>query len=396
MAELFRSSSMMKRLSLLITFSIILSSSVWAKPFKRALVLAGGGLAPISYASIAKHLEYYGWKPDVIITTCGSSLSSSALMAYPDREQLYNFFLSKDFHSFMRTPELKLRSAFEIQKFLNPVTEQLNMTMFTDYIMDIPNQVEMRGAKTHFPQSGTRYIMIAGKALFSPGENFEALRYRYKETYFTDSSTAAILRGRRSAVAKQFPKSYIDPYVEVRTDFEPLEAARASISDPLLINPAEFDGEHFLTGGINLYPIELAKDIADEIMVTYPLKFPDYMSEIVEKTYGYSALKRQEWVSQQTGFNWIDVYGKNNGFSPELVFLKVYEGVPKNFFMYRKIAKMEWEFGQERAAQALNAKANNNRLGNIHKLFPKQKSKKVEENFKKRLKKPHLPWKKHR
>ncbi|NCN27499.1 hypothetical protein GW915_07980 [bacterium] len=352
-----------------------------AKPFKRALILAGGGLAPITYASIAKHIEDLGWKPDLIIATCGSSLSVNALMGHPNRNDLNEFFLSREFHDFMRIPEISLKSAFEVNKLISPVTSELNSTMFEKYILDAPDNVFMKNAPGKFPTQGTRYIIVAGKTLFGPQSNYEAMRVRFRETYFTDSKTAQYLRGRKSAIALQYPNSFIDRNVEVRTDISPMEAARASISDPVLMRPAFIDGDYYITGGINLYPIELAKDLADEVMVTYPLRFPQYMSDIVQETYGYSALDRQAHVSKQN-VNWVDVHGKNNGFNPHLILFKLVEGVPSNYYLYKRTAKAEWNFGLERAREALNARQSGKQLSNIRKTVDKQNAKRNESNFK--------------
>ncbi|MGZ3743093.1 MAG: hypothetical protein ACXWRA_04460, partial [Pseudobdellovibrionaceae bacterium] len=50
---------------------------LWAKPFKRVLVISGGGLNPGLALGIIAGVQEKGWRPDLIIATCGAGLGAA-------------------------------------------------------------------------------------------------------------------------------------------------------------------------------------------------------------------------------------------------------------------------------------------------------------------------------
>ena len=90
---------------------------------------------------------------------------------------------------------------------------------------------------------------------------------RFKETYFTDEQTAKLLDGFVSPMASYGPASNVEPETEVRTDLDMTTALRASISDPFLMEPKQIGNDRYLGGITDLYAIELAKSLADSVMM---------------------------------------------------------------------------------------------------------------------------------
>jgi len=52
------------------------------KRFKRALIIAGGGITPAVGLGVIAGVEEKGWKPDVVLTTCGASMAAAIYNAF--------------------------------------------------------------------------------------------------------------------------------------------------------------------------------------------------------------------------------------------------------------------------------------------------------------------------
>jgi hypothetical protein len=345
-----------------------------AKPFRRVLIMAGGGLSLATYSSVIEHLEMYGKKPDVIIATCGSSMSALIASSFKTRDAHMNFVTSNEFHRLMRTPRVVMKNALEVKNLIAPVKPSLVEDMFENYILEAPQTLSFTGALSRFPTSGTRLIFGAARARHKPGQKIQGSETLFEETYFTDAGTAQYLRGQKSAIARNFPRSRVADYITVKTGVSPAQAARASISDPVLINPGKIGDSYYFTGGMNLYPIELAKSLGDEVWVTYPLKFPQYQSDIAVHSFGFSVLERQEQVSRMSGVRWIDMHGKDDSFNPEpFLLLRIKSGVPGIYSSFKSKIKQQWNFGWRRAYEAVTQYDPRNPTAHISKTFDEQK-----------------------
>ncbi|MEK6706122.1 MAG: hypothetical protein AABZ06_10060 [Bdellovibrionota bacterium] len=51
------------------------------------------------------------------------------------------------------------------------------------------------------------------------------------------------------------------------------DAMRVSISDPYLMMPVRLSRDFYIAGTIDLYPLEVAYQLADEIAAVFPSKF---------------------------------------------------------------------------------------------------------------------------
>ena len=74
------------------------------KPFQRALVLTGGGFKFMYEFGVYDALVDRGWKPDLIITTCGAAVVGAIIHGVPDRTERLALLQSPEmlraFHAF--------------------------------------------------------------------------------------------------------------------------------------------------------------------------------------------------------------------------------------------------------------------------------------------------------
>jgi hypothetical protein len=162
-----------------------------------------------------------------------------------------------------------------------------------------------------------------------------------------------------------YPNSFIDKNTEVVTNFNLIEAARHSITDPNLINANKGpDGNYYLSGVIDHYPIELAKHLSKEIIATYPnTPWGDLEENTIEGNFGYSMRSRFDYVKNLKVSGWIDhrgiiyQYASLGSARVDLVNLaKINNPVqlkPSNYADYKRICEIQWEMGKKVGAASV-------------------------------------------
>jgi hypothetical protein len=245
-------------------------------------------------------------------------------------------------------------------------------------LLDVPFDLSPPGMNIPFSANKMRAIIVATKILY-PRElqgrprpaNSQPL---YQEVVFTDQLTAdeiARVRYEKSPIAKMFPKAPIHTDVEVRSGYRVWDVARAALADMYLTEPMWLQhptGDHpkelFLTGALNISPIELALSLGDEVMairmkeLRASVPAERLSSNIYENTFGFTNDERRLEIKNRFGNQviWIDLEGipemeKRDGFSP----LRVGEGpkmhlednIPSDLAEFKRRSKAQWEWGVE-------------------------------------------------
>jgi len=345
---------------LLLVLSLSSSSVSWArgKLYKRALVVAGGGISPAVVLGMIDGARAQGWNPDVVLTTCGSSVGAAIANAYPNGFDSLRFAQSDIFHRLLDNIEIvtpKLRGVKDILDDLE--TSNGIPDLFDSTILQMPNRLRSMGA-SRFNQGSTRFVMLAARANFGPRDvGAEGKRPSYTQVYFTDSYTAQGLRGMKSTIRRLFPNSYLRYNTEVITGVHPEDAARASVSDPVLLNPALIDGSYYFTGAVNLIPIEEAQALADDVVVTYPgTLFSKEKELVIEKSFGFNPSQRVLSAVQHTNVKWVDATGIDKvSFDPEPFYLtmRIRNDIPKSPEGFARGILKQYNFGYSRVQEGL-------------------------------------------
>lgn len=288
------------------------------RPFRRVLVCQGAGMTPGVAFGMYDAACDAGKKPDLIISTCGSSLSAAAIGAYPDRRERMEFLGSPDHHSMYLSATIRrpgvcnVLGRFATTRCRGRLRCLPDSSVFDTPVMEVP--LRPRGSHhIHRPfptEDGVpRIIMLASELSYCPNcepRTKEDGKY-CRVTYFTDADTARHLYGRPSDMAHLYPESTIEPMTQVKLGHTMGDAARASISDPYYINLTHLDGRYFATGAVNLHPIELAQSLADEVIFAYYYPACDPLGQSGWGTFfGYDIRKRGEYVTQQWATHWVD------------------------------------------------------------------------------------------
>jgi hypothetical protein len=345
-----------------------LAAEACSKRFKNVLVLAGGGITPGIALGMLAGARAAGKKPDAVISTCGSSVSTAVANAFDNPKDAYAFIKSRRFHDFLMK-NVKVREGLPISigmEIMNDGVEESRIPdVFDNYVMEIPTKLPPLFKETKFKSGDTRYIMVGARALFN--EKHVGMRARqkrlYQQTFFTDPDTAKSLQDLPASIKKNFPNSPIYPWTQVRTDVSTLQAARAGIADPFLMNPSKINGEYYFAGAIDLYPIETAKAIGCEVTVSGPPgdfgKLPDLA---VRRGFGYSPLEREQQLKKYKNVRWINKKGANElSMDPGVSGVTLENKIPTDYNDFVKLIERQYEFGYERAYAAYSDTGANQR-----------------------------------
>lgn len=334
--------------------------------FQCAVILAGSSFNFTLHLGILAALRESGVHPDVIISSCGGALAEAIINKFQDSEDQKKYIQSDEFYNLLH--KAKLQNDF-IPYLLFRLTKMRLQNFFSKSFSYTPDFLDKNifhiSEALNLPlfdrtfSSGTpRFIMTAGR-LTQDHPKF------LQEVFFTDVETAKLLKGFPSPIAKQFPHSFLKTETEALTDWKFSEAARAAIADPFLLNPFEKKGTLYFSGSIDLYPLELALKLSQRVIMPYSPLFRPIDQIVLRHFYGYDNIQRYQFItSQNTVERWIDIsdyqdFMKINGFDPKTSYIKgrIFNGTPSDKKEFYKKACAQWNYGWQRAKEALSRQA---------------------------------------
>jgi predicted acylesterase/phospholipase RssA len=342
--------------------AFILASQAQAQPFKRALVIGGGGISPGVALGMIAGAKDAGYDPDLILTSCGSSLGAALYASFGDAPKALAYAKSEAFYRrFAPLVKIDARFALGLKRRLDQAaTNPLILPeLFDDNILYVPEDVTGMLPREKFPTKGPRLVVLAAQALFSrqaqgsdPGAG-----PLFRETFITDPETAQLLRGRASTVKHTFPFSRVATLTSTLTGVALSQAVRASISDPYYINPARIGQSYYFGGAVDLFPIETAQDLAEEVLVNFPVGlYSSYEDLAISSTFGFTQSDRTWISSRHDRVKWIDGYGTNElSLDPYLFGLIFLNKIPRNYADFAEAIEKQFRFGYARAVEAVKA-----------------------------------------
>jgi len=328
-------------------------------------------------------LKAQGWEPDLIISTCGGAFASLAVMSSAEPEKRLDLLRSDAFHKELlqfqmnsaKTSALVMGAkAGDLGKQANESPSYLPLPRIfekNDVLMWVPFQFGVEAAKLPFTGNLPKSIVVGSRLLYGPkdvgkSDGGEGSKW-YRENYVTDEDTAKLLDGRPSDIAALFPKGAVDSTTETRTGWTQGEAARMSVSDLYYMQPLEKDGQYFAGGFINLFPLELAMELGDEVVAIRSSPFSGIEDTVIKTVFGYSGNERMDHVmstlaSSPEGkgrVHWLEVaadidstyekWGMNPQMSKGNIFLaSLKSGIPQDLEEYRKRVNALYAWGKSK------------------------------------------------
>lgn len=332
-----------------------------AKPFKRVLVISGGGINPGVALGMIAGVKEMGWKPDLVIATCGAGISSAVYNSEQSIVDSFEIVRSREFFESISQFRINKPNGIEmIQKLEKAKNTARYPDIFHGNLLWGPQTFPTEILKTtafNRDTSKIKFLFISSRALFGPEQAGRRRKPEplFKVTYFTDPETAEFVSGRVLADKDTYPHTTLAKETLTFSHVDALTAMRAGIGDPYFLNPGIVDGHYQFTGAVDLYPIDLAVSLGDEVIAGYPAGlFLDYEDLVFKSGYGFKQTTKALEAIQHKDVKWIDLSGMDDvSFNPKRWAVIMTSGIPSDFMEYRLGIGRQWTFGHDRAKEAL-------------------------------------------
>jgi hypothetical protein len=345
--------------------------------YQRCLVMAGGAFRFSYYLGMYSALSETGNRPDLLLASCGGSIAAAIIQALPDDESRLAWVNSRAMYEFLcglqSTPKAAIGRSFvhAVRRRFDTRRAGLIPDLFNDYFFDIPPQLPLPPPQSP-AEAQPAVAIVGGKILYEPEEVGQprAGRKLYAETVFCNSRTAALLQGMSSALGdRRWGDSAIAPQLLTDTDMPIGDAVRISISDMFYFRCHSNASGHYMGGVIDLFPIELANRLAHKVMLEMKSPF-DLATSIpaLRAVLGIDGNERLRHIHDQHADAWIDTSDVEralhaHGVQKQLSWLqnRIRLVMPGDYANYVTDVSAQWQYGYERAMEALAMAADGDR-----------------------------------
>lgn len=331
--------------------------------FKRAVIFSGGGTRLMIYLGIFAALEETAMKPDVLIASCGGAFAATVINAFPDNVSRKEYLKSKEYYQFVSqttlTQHKKLSKIglLSLKKIADKRNAPYIEDVFSRYLVEMNQQLEvnfpsLRNIK--FSQE-IPTVIIGSEILFSPSEVGQQRNNKklYQKTIFTDPQTAKKIEPLQIIInSENLRNSAVENIPKIINDATMLESTRASVSDMFYVAPALFQEKYFSGGVVDLIPIELARHLADIVVIERKQSYSPVEEALVRSVLGYSSNKRLEEIEKQAPDIQIDTTSikqvLNGHYIKKGINWKKFEidlSLPKTHKQFAEDMELQWQYG---------------------------------------------------
>ncbi|MBC7387143.1 MAG: patatin-like phospholipase family protein [Cryobacterium sp.] len=339
------------------------------KPFQNSVILSGGGF------KIGMHLGFYhamldaGISPDLIIGTCGGGITAGIIEKFPnDPNAQEDFLLSeKSFHllgSVDSSPfaELAPLIGTKIQALVN-LKKKRYPDFVKRYVFNVPQDLGLFGDLKFSPRSSTKNFATIIQATEFDGEARDIVQRRkvrgreFAQVYFTDSETANALAGFESPISF-LNKSRIQRQTRTVSDVKVDDAVRAGMSDPFLMAPKTINGKIYLTGGTDVFPLEMAEYLSENAHYFYRNGLSPIMDRLFKAVFGFFMVEKVFKVQKDDEtLMWDTELTKEEAFEPKIRLSQGGMGsaIPAGYADYHRLMLAQYEKGYSAATRQIFA-----------------------------------------
>ena len=336
------------------------------------MVMAGGGFRFAYYLGIYAAMRELNKTPDLLLASCGAAIAAGIIQRFPDDAQRKAWICSPEMYQFW----LQMKSSKQAsitRSLMAALGRGISLgnarkipDLFNDYLFEIPAKLPVPPISS--TNDETAVAIIAGKLLYAESEvgQMRGRRKLFAETVFCAPRAAALLHGMHSPLSVDlWGDSAIAP--DLLTDVNmPMEhAVRASVSDMFYFRCHSYQNSHYIGGVIDLFPIEIAKQLADQVIME--LKGPyDKLFSIpaLRHVLGIHGNARLEHVLQQSADLWVDTSDMEQVLVKNQIDKKIAWRrnrielvMPDSYEVYLKMIEAQWQYGFQRGLNAFSRSA---------------------------------------
>ncbi|MCP3925873.1 MAG: patatin-like phospholipase family protein [Desulfobacterales bacterium] len=354
------------------------------KKYKNTIVFSGGGFRVGMYLGMFAAANDAGIKPDLIIASCGGSLSTAIINSFKTDTERKNFLLSEKVYTFFKSMSLtKEKMLYRIG--IDSLIRQLRkknashiIDLFTKYIVDIPDFNNFFPEISNSFNNSINVMIIGSKILYSKDDVGlkRGNRKLFKEIIITDPQTKKLLEGIDSKIGVNHRDSAIHKEIGIYTDIPVKKAVRISIADMFYFSPYQLNSEYYMGGAVNLMPIEIANRVSNSVIFEFKQEYkPKIEESALRNVFGYSGIDRMKAIHDMHSDHWIDttdapVKLKNRYISTKINYKKLCVDLtlPESYEKFRSDMLFQWDYGYKRATESFSFKEKNykNHIRNVN------------------------------
>ena len=348
-------------------------------PYRRCLVLAGGGLRLGFYGGVYAALHEAGQAPDVILASCGGAVMGAAMAQCPDPAALRAWLLSPQWHAFWQgvtagqRPQLTHALWGAVQRWYDPRPAPLLTDLWANTLFTPPTVWPLPTVAAAPSHTAPQLIVVVGRLLYGPAQagqrRVDPTQALFEQTLCTTADTHRHLHpwwpvlATHTAPQSHAPGSAIARATQWRTDVPLAVAARMSVTDMFYFAPVTWGQDCFLGGVVDLLPIELACLLGQEVIMERKAPFDRWLSSPAWRSVlGVDAPRRLADVHRHTaaGVRWLDTTDIQRALPQSYPrkrldwrHNRIHLQAAPSFAMHQAHAQAQWDYGLERGRRLL-------------------------------------------
>lgn len=279
------------------------------KPYNRVAVFSGGGSRFVMYCGMYVAMVEHNIRPDLIISTCGATISTSIIRTFNTPAAIKEYLASDEFLTAAMNTFLTNQTRLDrlpyycIKHSKKKENAPYLLDLFSKYFVDQPQNLDEK-----FPSLLTTHtdapevITLGSEILYTPD--------RVNKKRKDEKAFKKILIPTPNVPLDSLHQ-YIDQYkfdtnsaverdTELLLEVESLRAMRISTSDMFYMAPAQYRGKQYLGGAIDLIPFELATTLGNEIWLEHKAPYSAMEEGLVRAVFGYSGNERLQQAAAIT------------------------------------------------------------------------------------------------
>lgn len=346
---------------------------IQAEKYQRCMVMAGGGFRFGIYLGMYAAACEAGRPPDLLLASCGGAMAAAIIHSLPDDLQRKAWLTSPQMYAFCCQLKPSHRSgivpvfAQALQRKLSTKPAPLIPDLFNNYLFEIPLPLPLPPLPTSLPKPSV--ALICGKLLFSEQE---ILKPRGSRKLFTET---VCCEPRAAALLEAMPSPFIDPRWGEHALSENLltkvnmplhQAVRISLADFFYFKCSEHNAEYYNGGVLDLFPIEVAKRLAHEVMIEFKQSFDQtFATPAWRSVLGLDANQRLRYVHGQFANVWVDTSDIDQVLKTQQVQKEVDWRnncirliAPVDYQTHVQYMNAQWEYGYQRGIEAFKKPSN--------------------------------------
>jgi hypothetical protein len=338
--------------------------------YKRAMVFSGGGTRFAMYCGMFAAFEEKGLSPDLIIGVCGGSIAAAVINSFKTNSERKNYLQSRELFEFVQntklTKERKLQRIgwYSLKKTYCKNRAPFIENVFDNYLVNMPQDISLQlpSLSSQFAQN-ISCIIIGSQILFDAMDTGKARKNKklYKKVLFTDQITAQKIDLNTIKIqSKNYELSAVDSSIEILIDVPIQKAMRISVSDMFYVEPVLYQNQYYAGGAIDLIPIELALEVAEEVIFEKKKSYTNVEESLVRAVLGFSGNQRLDEIQKKAVNYWIDTtdatQALNGHYCQKKIDWKNFEikiDLPDSYQKFISDIDKQWQYGYDKALKEL-------------------------------------------